>query len=276
MTICVICQEAERLVEPGWLVCSRDYWRLSNALRSIPDLVAEIQSLGYVQRDYRPGTRAVLEVDEQGRRSIVREPGWPADPVAHLLAAGPVNGRSNAPRVSGSNGRPLPIRVDPTDLTAPVRPGSLAVHATGDWPADQIGWLSVATELDFWVADWATARNESRPSPQVPLLCRWLADRLDWACTDHTAVDEFAVKVSGLYGALMSAVGGWAARPETLITPCRSCGMLALYREIGPVDGSDRVAWGACPALLTEDDYAEWVTELTERERAASQPEEAA
>lgn len=268
--ICVICQEAERPVEPGWLVCSRDYWRLSSALRAIPDLVAEIQSLGYVQRDYR-GSHGFAAVDKAGARL----PHF--DQIAHALPAGPVNGRTTAPRVSGSNGRPLPIRIDPTDLTAPVRPGSLAVHATGDWPADQIGWLSVATELDFWAADWAAARNERRPDPQVPVLCRWLGDRLDWACTDHTAVDEFAGKVSGLYGALMSAVGGWAARPETLITPCRSCGMLALYREIGPADGSDRVACGACPALLTESDYAEWVRALTERERAAaSQPEEAA
>lgn len=266
---CVICADPLRPVDPGWLVCSRDYWRLSNALRSIPDLVAEIQSLGYVQRDYR-GSHGFAAVDRAGQRL----PHF--DPVAYRLPSGPVNGRTSAPRVSGSNGRPLPIRVDPTDLTAPVRPGSLAVHATGDWPADQIGWLSAATELDFWAADWAAARNERRPDPQVPVLCRWLGDRLDWACTDHTAVDEFAGKVSGLYGALMSAVGGWAARPETLITPCRSCGMLALYREIGPVDGSDRVACGACPALLTESDYAEWVKELTERERAASQPEEAA
>lgn len=273
MTVCVICQEAERLVEPGWLVCSRDYWRLSNALRAIPDLVAEIQSLGYVQRDYR-GEHGFAAVDRHGQRL----PHF--DQIAHALPAGPVNGRTGAPRVSGSNGTPLPIRVDPTDLTAAVRPASTAVHARSPWPADQIGWLSVATELDFWATDWATARNELRPSPQVPLLCSWLADRLDWATSDHqagtVALEEFAAKVSSLYGALMSAVGGWAARPETLITPCRSCGMLALYREIGPADGSDRVACGACPALLTESDYAEWVTELTERQRAASQPEEAA
>lgn len=260
--ICVVCSDSERTVEPGWLTCYRCWSRLANALRQIPGLVAELVSLGLVQRDQRSGTRAAVLVDKQGRRSIVREPGWPADPVAHALSGGPLNGLKSAPRVSGSRAAPVPIRLDPTDLAASVRPASTAVHARSPWPADQIGWLSVATELDFWVADWAAERTESRPSPQVPALAGWLLDRLDWACCHHVALDEFAVKVSAIYGALMSAVGGWAAKPETLITPCRSCGMLALYRHIGPREGTDRIACGACPALLTEGEYAEYVLSI--------------
>jgi len=265
--ICVVCQDESRPVEPGWLVDQRCYDRMANALMRIPDLVAEVASLGLVQRDHR---RELRDVDT-GRR-------WPHyDPIANMLPSGPINGASRTPRVSGGRAAPLPIRVDPTDLTAPARPGSLAVHANGRWPQDQIGWLSAATELDFWAADWASERHESRPSPQVPVLCAWLFDRLDWAAQEHVALEEFAGKLSGLYGALVSAVGGWTAKPETLITPCRSCGMLALYREVGPTPEYDRVACGACPSLLTESDYAEWVKELTERERTRqTQPEEAA
>jgi len=265
--ICVVCSDPERPVEPGWQVDHRCWFRMAGALRELPGLVLELASLGYVQRDRR---RELRDLDT-GRR-------WPHyDPIANALPSGPINGAKSAPRVSGSRAAPVPIRIDPTDLTAAARAGSTGVHISSPWPADQIGWLSVATELDFWVGDWATERNEGRPSPQVPVLCSWLLDRLDWACQHHTALGEFATKLSGLYGALMSAVGGWAAKPETLITPCRSCGMLALYREIGPTPAYDRVACGACPSLLTEVEYAEWVRELTERERARlAQPEEAA
>jgi hypothetical protein len=258
--ICVVCQDESRPVEPGWLVDARCYDRMASALRQIPVLVAEVHGLGLVQRDHR---RELRDFDTgQWHRHY--------DPVANMLTAGPINGAKSAPRVSGSTAAPVPIRIDPTDLTAPARPGSLAVHVCGRWPQDQIGWLSVATELDFWAADWATERHESRPSPQVPFLCGWLLDRLDWAAREHVALDEFATKLSGLYGALTSAVGGWTAKPETLITPCRSCGMLALYREIGPAPEYDRVACGACPSLLTEFEYAEYVKCLIEEAKESA------
>jgi len=259
--ICVVCQDPDRVVEPGWLVCYRDWSRMAVALRDIPGLVAEVYSLGPVQRDHR---RELWDV-----ATGARWPHW--DPVANMFSAGPINGAKGAPRVSGSRAAPVPIRLDPTDLTAAARAGSTGVHLRSPWPADQIGHLSVATELDFWASDWASERHESRPSPQVPFLCSWLSDRLDWAGCHYAALDEFALKLSGLYGALTSAVGGWAVKPETLITPCRSCGMLALYREIGPTPEYDRVACGACPSLLTEVEYAEYVRGLVEeaKENAA-------
>jgi hypothetical protein len=240
---------------------------MAGALRELPGLVVELASLGPVQRDHRRELRDA----HSGRR-------WPHwDPIANMFSAGPINGARSAPRVSGSRAAPVPIRLDPTDLTAASQPGSTSVHISSPWPADQIGWLSVATELDFWAGDWASERNESRPDPQVPVLCSWLLDRLDWACQHHTALDEFATKLSAIYGALRSAVGGWAAVPETLIAPCRSCNTLGLYREVGPTPEYDRVVCPHCPSLLTEADYAEWVRELTERERARlAQPEEAA
>lgn len=253
--ICVVCQDTDRTVEPGWLVCFRDWSRMATALREVPGLVAEVYSLGLVQRDRR-GEHGFPALDRKGNRL----PHF--DQVANVLPSGPINGAKSAPRVSGSRDAPVPIRIDPTDLTASVRPAATAVHARSPWPADQIGHLSVATELDFWASDWATERNESRPSPQVPVLAGWLADRLDWACCHYAALDEFAGKLSALYGALMSAVGGWASHPETLITPCRSCGMLALHREVGPAPEYDRVACGACPTLLTEGEYAEYARSI--------------
>jgi hypothetical protein len=260
---CVVCSDAERTMEPGWLTCHRCWSRLANALQQIPGLVAEVASLGQVQRDHR-GLHGYPAVDSKGNRLPHH------DPVANMLPSGPLSGPRSGAKVSGTTTAPVPIRIDPTDLTAAVRPGSLAVHARSLWPADQIGYLAVATELDFWASDWAAERRESRPDPHVPAQCHWLSDRLDWACQHHVALDEFAVKVSDIYGALMSAVGGWAAKPETLITPCRRCGMLALYRHIGPREGTDRIACGACPALLTEGEYAEYVKTLVEEAKESA------
>src|SRR5688500_18208072 len=181
--------------EPGRLVCWGAQQRLAAALRDIPVLVDELAGGGYVERDTRVGQQRIPVLDDEGRwLGFTRVPG-PADPVAHALTAGPINGRSGAPRVAGSGERSLPSRVDPTDLLAAARPASLAVAVTGLYAADQIGHLAVATELEFWARDWADGRRERAPVPTVPLLAGWLLLRLDWACATHPALDEFAGKL---------------------------------------------------------------------------------
>lgn len=223
------------------------------ALRQIPELCAELHGLGYVERDSRP------RLDLNGRVKLAPDGvAFPADPVAHVLPSGPLNGSKSAPRVSGSPDARVPIRIDPTDLLARSRPASLAVAVSGAHAQDQVGHLAVATELEFWARDWAALRHESVPLPLVPILCSWLLDRLDWACQHHYAIDEFAEKLRKLRSTLTAAAGRFDAPPETLSAPCPDCHMLTLYRDVD----IERVACGTCARLLTEDGYAEYAQRL--------------
>jgi hypothetical protein len=179
--------------------------------------------------------------------------------IPDLLAEGSLEkGVGSAPKVSGTREAPIPLRIDPLDLSMPSRPGSLAVALLGLWPHDQIGHLAVATELEFWARDWAEERRERIPLPTVPLLAQWLLDRLDWACQHHYALDEFASKVRGIHGSLMAAAGRFDAPVETLSAPCPTSGMLALYRD----RDIERVACGCCSVLMTEDEYVDYSQRL--------------
>jgi hypothetical protein len=124
--------------------------------------------------------------------------------------------------------------------------------------ADQVGQVSVASVLNAWVRDFAERRREVGAEPVVPLLCRWLFDRLDWAFTEHDAVDEFAGEVDDVWHGLRSAAGLPRPQPELCAgVPCRSveCDLKTLYR----VPGSDYIECASCGNLLTEDEYRAWV-----------------
>jgi hypothetical protein len=257
VTACVVCvpRPDEQPHDPaeGWLCCWRAYARMMGALRLIPELVVELHGLGFVQRD----VRARLERDGSPATTVGesgRLVGLPADPVAHALPSGPLNGSKGSPRVNGSREAPVPIRIDPTDLLARSRPASLAVAITGSYAQDQIGHLAVATELEFWVTDWADIRHEGRPLPTVPRLAQWLLDRLEWACGHHPAIDEFAGKLRDIRNALTAAAGRFDAVPESLSAPCDSCGTLGLYRDTD----LERIACGSCARLMTESEYADY------------------
>lgn len=255
---CILCVPREgdegHAPEPGWRCCWRARDRMAAALRDIPVLVDELSGLGYVERDTREGTRAVRVpdvADPEGKRTvIVRVPAM-ADPAANLWPAGPVNGVRSGPRVGGSTDRPVPIRIDPTDLLAPARPASLAVADTGLYASDQVGHLAVATELEFWARDWADLRGERCPYPTVAVLAPWLLDRLDWACATHRALDEFAGKLTRLRTVLTAATGRLPARPQPVDRPCPSCGLWSLYHA---PDGR-YIECGACNRALTDDEY---------------------
>lgn len=249
--LCCVCQDRER----DWpaLACRRCWGRLAGSLRQIPGLVEELSGLGYVQRDRRERPD-----DVNGR--------W-ADPIAHALPAGPLNGSKSAPRVSGSPGRSAPIRIDPTDLLARSRHASLAVATSSRWPEDQVGYLSAATILDFWVRDWADLRGEHLPeigrerSPALT-LANWLLDRLDWACQHHFALDEFAGDIQQLSSALYGLCGYGAARPKLMEAPCPSCHLLTLtqcYEE-----SNIECSAIECGRILTVEEYAEHVRTILE------------
>jgi hypothetical protein len=239
--------------EPGRLCCWGAEQHLAAALRDIPVLVDELAGGGYVQRD---GFDAKVLFPAGHVRAGELVPH--RDPVANVLTSGPVNGRSGAPRVAGSGERSLPIRVDPTDLLAHARPASLAVAVAGLYAADQIGHLAVATELEFWARDWADTRRESVPPPTVPLLAAWLIDRLDWACSTHPALDEFAAKLRDLRGSLTAATGRLEPFPTPVDRPCPACGWWALSKA----PGEDLIRCGHCDRALSDDEYRDHLEDV--------------
>lgn len=60
--------------------------------------------------------------------------------------------------------------------------------------------------LEGWVWDWA-GRLEQEPTTGMYPVCGWLSARLDWACNDHPAVDEFAQDVKDIAAVLRSHRG---------------------------------------------------------------------
>jgi len=168
-----------------------------------------------------------------------------------LLPIVMVPGQSQGQRVSGSRTPPLPLRVDPLDLTLPARAG--AVH---DVLGDQIGHLSVATVLDSWVRDWSdTLRiGDQLPGIGVGSLVLWLRNRLTDACDTHGAIDVFAFEIRNLHRTLRVVTGLQEIRPEHLDVPCRRCDLLDLHR----LPGQDRVECLSCGDLLTEEEFHRW------------------
>ena len=166
-------------------------------------------------------------------------------------------GVGSAPKVSGSREHQIPPRIDALDLTLSARRASLFIGGQ-----DQVGHLSVATELEFWASDWADLRNEGRPFPSVPDLCRWLLDRLDWACQHHYALDEFAEVTSRIFRTLHGVNGNGAARPKLMEAPCPTCHLLTLTQcyEESNIDCENV----DCRRSLTPDEYARYVRQLIE------------
>lgn len=291
---CCVCGEGEPDYEAGSRACRRCGGRLAGALRQVPVLVDELRGLGYVERDVRPLACTTSGCDRPARWSgTFQARGKPprpcvpycgrcatnllsagllfglhparshADPVATALTAGPVNGASTGPRAAGTRERSLPIRVDPTDLLARPRHGSLQVAARSPWPDDQIGHLPAAAILDFWVRDWANIRGEGLPVPEVGRLCGWLSDRLDWALREHPALDEFAGDVSRLLGALYGLAGLGLAAPKLMEAPCPSCGLLALTQPF-----PEAYIECVCGRCLTPAEYEEYVMDMRHEIRA--------
>jgi hypothetical protein len=123
---------------------------------------------------------------------------------------------------------------------------------------DQTGHVSVATVLHAWCRDFAETRHESEPDPAPAAQCRYLLDRLDWAFSQHPAVDEFAGELGDLWHVLRRAAGLTMPRPELVVgVPCKSidCDLKTLWR----LPGSDYVECASCGRLYTMDDYQAWV-----------------
>lgn len=191
------------------------------------------------------------------------------------LPAGPVRAPGNGGRVSGSHGAPVPIQLDPVDLTAPARlpnpARSRGYYPRSLWPEDQIGLQSVATRLDLWVRDWIsydTCPGDHLPDATVSGLAGWLAVRVDWACNQHPAVDEFAAEMRELRAVLRRANGDGPIYPEPIqAVPCSGCDAVALFR---PVNSPYRAECGACGKLYTDDEYQRWTGLLAMQARTGA------
>lgn len=116
-------------------------------------------------------------------------------------------GTGHGPRVSGTPEPRLPVRLLVVDLTLRANQGSLRPWSHRFEDEDQVGPLSVATVLDTWVRDWVETREqrEHLPLANVVSLVGWLLNRLDWACDEHPAVDEFASDLRDMVRAVHSA-----------------------------------------------------------------------
>lgn len=167
-------------------------------------------------------------------------------------------GQSNGQRVSGSREAPVPLDLDVLDLTNDARHTS-ATPAARQHPEDQIGHDSIASRLDSWVLDWIdTLRlNESPPQPTVRRLTQWLTDRLDKACNEHPAIDDFADEMRRLRTTLRGATGQLEPQPEHIAAPCPACDLITLIRR----QGEDTVECGNpdCRRVLTLTEYHRWI-----------------
>jgi hypothetical protein len=245
MTACIVCPPRgsddpghEPDYERNLLCCNRAYLRLASALNVIPDRCEEL-------------TR---------ERSLLFED-VPADPVALAFPAGSVPGQRGGARVHAAPSSSPPLSLDAVDLTSGVNHAARALLARGvlGLDDDQVGHLSAATILHGWVRDWAEIRREGEPMPVVREMCRWLSDRLDWACSRHPALDEFAGEVLELRGVLTALTGRAEPPPETLSAPCPGCSMLSLFRD---VDLERVVCGNGCLRAWTDEEYAGYARSL--------------
>lgn len=261
--ICVVCARTE--AETG-MVCGPDRTRLP---RMLDELVRRYIELGsetplidtpWTVTQHRP------VLDDRGKptyldgKRVIRTTVEPGGDIAQTLPMANTT-RSHTPRVTGSSEPASPVNLDAVDLTGPARAGSLGIRHRGDWASrggdpDQIGHLSIATELDRFVTEWAAdrERGEKPPIATVPVLAGWLRERTEWACDHSLGIDEFAATVRRIVGALRAAQGDLPARPEVMDRPCPACGYLTLIRRPGEdwID-CDRTE---CGRVYSADEYA--------------------
>jgi len=177
-----------------------------------------------------------------------------AEVVEHFAQVDPRKGSRKAERVSGSRTPPLPLLVDPLDLRMPPH-----LDTVYDPHGDQTGEISVATKLEAWCRDWQTHWWASLPAPTVGQLAQWLSIRLELACDEHPAVDEFAADLRELIRTLRRVNGQLGPAFDQLDVPCRRCDWLTLV----PVARADRVECLHCGDLASGEEYQRWTGLLT-------------
>jgi hypothetical protein len=173
------------------------------------------------------------------------------EPVAELVPAGPTRPIQRS-QIRSVRHCPVPANLDLLDLTGGIRPASLTVPPD---PDVQVGYIAVATELDFWVKDWAAYLGQDLPSAEVPTLALWLRGHLGWTCRYHFAVDEFAAAIERITG----VVRHWASESDDRMKVGR-CPAVRDGRTCGATLKAD--PWLdviECPRCTTRWHRSQWV-----------------
>ena len=200
-----------RLAEAGWFTCSTCRDRISNDVKSIPELFGLL--------DATPGSAG------------------------------------GSGRVSGSREAPLGVRVAVLDLITTTPLGTVT-----DPYRDQTGHVPVTVVLATWAEDWRDQAHGDHPPSTVPELCGWLADRVDWACREHPAIDAFASDIRGVLGVLYATTGHAKGRPEHKRgVPCPKCDRMVLYRAAGDDWVECMPQHKGCGHLMSPHEYERWV-----------------
>lgn len=244
--VCVVCQRRE--VERSQ-VCGPCRLRIDSLLEEIPELITTATTLTLPAP--RPTWEWRLVGADLGCANRIRI--W-----IHSLASGPT-GTPGRVRVAGTRTAPLPVSLALLDLVGPGSP-----HVT-DTHHDQEGDLPPDVWMLQWATDWAEQLDHYRPPRTVSALVTWLRNRLNWACDDHPAVDEFAAELRAQVGRLRALAGILRARPELCEgVACQHCDTRALWRIEG------RVECGECGRIYTTEEYVTWVRELAQQTRKAA------
>lgn len=141
---------------------------------------------------------------------------------------------------------------------------------------DQVGYLPVAQVLDAWARHWVIVRDmrEHRPTPTVPTLTRWLADRLPWACDHYDAIGDFAASVRTIRGNLMAVLGEFDTPPQHCDgIPCNRCDRKELFFAD---DGSGDVICRNqnCLKVFRRPEFDAWKAHLDGYERSRRTPDQ--
>lgn len=254
--LCVTCaqlRQGEPRVYEKANVCDPCRSRLRSLIREIDEYYDKLVDL------HTAVINAGRWTDERGDHE---------EPVALVLPVGPLRSDGGGQRVSGSKDAPVPVPVDWLDLLLPARTAAIREPPCdcneprsdcrrGHPHLDQIGQISVASRLESWIRDWCDARGRGEVGPirvTVHAQAMWLLNRLEWACDEHLAIDDFAHETRELASVLRRTVGASEVKPEHLDVPCRRCDLLDLHR----LPGEDRIECGSCGCLMTETEFGTW------------------
>jgi hypothetical protein len=174
---------------------------------------------------------------------------------------------------AASDDHPLPLNVPVIDLQREIW------HVVTTWEEIVREREKLSDSVTRGVrAGWAVQAAVQILQPRIRLLAAippvLLADYpgLDEDERWHHAGVELAdvpgwrgvVDIRRLHDRARSLLGLTSAGPERIqLVPCRDCDTLALYRQ----SGDDRVFCGACPAILSNDEFRRWVGLLAEHAR---------
>lgn len=168
-------------------------------------------------------------------------------------------------RVSGTRERPLGFSVDALSLIGPINNPGLPMLAQF---RDQTGPPPMLDTLSGWARVVIDERNlNSAPKMTTESLAGLLLIHHDWAVTQPWA-DEYAFDIRGCAHEARRLCGLYDARPEPIAgVECRRCSGLSLVRVPGSRYAAeckgeitnDRGDTDMCGALLTPDEYHDWV-----------------